>query len=133
MMNNFDGLPKKSPETGFINQEEILLFGKKLRESREKSKKLLIDLIGMIGVSEASCYAWERGTSFPSSDKLGRIAVAYGIEGQDYNNLIEAFEISKQARENEKKSVHPRSKESLSGFVEKSPINLHAFKRGGSK
>ena len=112
-MNNFNGLPKQSNETNFTNQEDKFLFSRKLREHREKSKKLLTDLIDIFDLTKSSLYAWESGTAFPSRDKLSKIAFAYGIEGRDYHDLIRAFEISKNARKNEKVVIKPKIKPSV--------------------
>src|ERR1035437_2392652 len=104
-MNQFNGLVGKSHEVGFINEEEILLFGRKLNEARKKLKetKSLKNIAKEIGVGESSCLGWEKGEIYPEREKLDKIAVAYKMEGEDWRDLIKAFEISKVARENEKK------------------------------
>ena len=130
-MNQFNGLPGKKIEGGLINDTERLLFGLKLRVARKKLEeekvKTFDDIAREIGVDKSSCNAWEKGMSLPEQTRLGRIAVAYKIEGDDYNNFMQAFDVSTEAREVVKSARKQKSGQSIS------PLDPNMRARNGSK
>ncbi|MDR3519814.1 MAG: helix-turn-helix transcriptional regulator [Candidatus Pacebacteria bacterium] len=105
-MDKFKGFPtRRSAESGFINTENLYLFGKKLKEARMKLEdKSMMSIANKIEVDTTAVSAWENGKSLPDETKLYRIAVMYKIEGADFKDLKDAFEISSKAREVQRKS-----------------------------
>jgi transcriptional regulator with XRE-family HTH domain len=82
-----------------VTLDDLGVFGNKLREARQKQKKIVKEIAKEFGLSQVNISAWEKWERFPDEDKLPEIAGIYGI---DLGELIEAFNISKQARELEK-------------------------------
>jgi transcriptional regulator with XRE-family HTH domain len=81
--------------------ENIDLFGKFLSERRNIINKSAKEISLDLGVSYRIVFKWESGTIFPSEEKLPDIARVYGIELEE---LLNAFKISKEARQQEKDS-----------------------------
>lgn len=53
------------------------------REMRIKAGKSVLDVQKALGVSDATVYYWENGTTKPTADKLLKLAKLYGCSVDD--------------------------------------------------
>ena len=97
-------MPKIITEEKKVKMEDVLVFGQKLTEAREKINKRHKAIAQEIGVNPGTPYHWEKGEEFPDENKLPKIAQAYGI---DLEKLTEIFILSRAARELEKEARRP--------------------------
>ena len=48
------------------------------RSARIKSGKKVTDVMSLLGVTDGAVYMWETGTTFPTVEKLKKLAEFYG-------------------------------------------------------
>jgi transcriptional regulator with XRE-family HTH domain len=82
-------------------EDPVRAFGKLLRDTREKNGKYRTDFTDAVGADKSSIERWEDGLSFPTPDKLPKIAVAYKL---DLELLTKVLEESRKAKTNFKKA-----------------------------
>lgn len=78
---------------------ELELFSCTLKKQRYRTGKKLKMIGEETNISLPTIGGWENGKSFPNYEKLGLIAKAYELDEAD---LVNAYNISKQARDKEK-------------------------------
>jgi hypothetical protein len=112
-MNQFNGLPQTSPEKkGLIDQAAINAFATFLVQAKFALPENIsnADIMKMVGLqSKSPIINWEQGDTLPEYESLGKIAIAYKIEGEKYRDFLKAYEISKNAREVLKNSRKQKS------------------------
>ncbi|HTE48482.1 MAG TPA: helix-turn-helix domain-containing protein [Candidatus Paceibacterota bacterium] len=87
-----------------FNFEDFRKFGRLLSSFRTKSINALASALSL---SNSYIRKWEDGTILPDESRLPDIIRAYGIEEEKKKEeLIKAFNISKDAREKEAKFRH---------------------------
>jgi transcriptional regulator with XRE-family HTH domain len=80
--------------------EDFDKFSEFLTKTRKEKKLRLKFIANGIGVALSTIVSWEKGQSFPDENRLPSMAEVYGV---DEVMLRRLFDISRQAREKEKK------------------------------
>lgn len=94
--------PKGKEEEETLNIEKVFAFSNYLKKSRERSGKDIKEVADKFGVKVERIEALENGEEDPRLEKLPKLAAAYGVS---YEELLEKFNITKEARKGELKTL----------------------------